>query len=411
MIYIKMIFVFVILTGYGITKAQNRQTLQDEKAGFMVQFKDEVCPYRVFGAFVMPEEEIPIETIFENRDQEFFIISSGGVLEQLEGNKWTWIAPDEKGVYPLTIFSENKSDSIQLNFIVKVPHQKINNKILNGYRIGSYAQSGNPMYKIPEGFIEVTRSNLNTKISPNFELKDFLCKQKSTFPKYIVLRERLVLKLEMMLEQLNKNGYKAESFAVMSGYRTPYYNKAIGNVKYSRHLYGDASDIYVDENNDNQMDDLNGDGENNVKALFSDHYSKIEQRKWVHLTAVFDGNSFRIYKNGILMNEKENVNIQINGTSNQINIGAIAGVARFVGNIDEVKIYSRALISEEVYANAKSISYTGNPVPPDNLKVNRFSNTEAIITWNDVSDLETKFQVERSNQRNNEFEVIGTIYR
>ena len=46
----------------------------------------------------------------------------------------------------------------------------------------------------------------------------------------------------------------------MSGYRTPAYNKAIGSSKYSRHMYGDAADIYVDDNHDGFLDDLNGDG-------------------------------------------------------------------------------------------------------------------------------------------------------
>jgi hypothetical protein len=48
----------------------------------------------------------------------------------------------------------------------------------------------------------------------------------------------------------------------MSGYRTPYYNRAIGNrTTYSRHLWGDAADIYIDEEpRDGRMDDLNEDG-------------------------------------------------------------------------------------------------------------------------------------------------------
>ena len=46
----------------------------------------------------------------------------------------------------------------------------------------------------------------------------------------------------------------------MSGYRTPTYNKRIGSSTHSRHMYGDAADIYVDTNKDGKMDDLNKDG-------------------------------------------------------------------------------------------------------------------------------------------------------
>jgi uncharacterized protein YcbK (DUF882 family) len=71
----------------------------------------------------------------------------------------------------------------------------------------------------------------------------------------------LLLKLELILEKVNEKGYRCDTFHIMSGYRTPYYNKAIGNVKYSRHIYGGAADIFIDENpKDNMMDDLNQDG-------------------------------------------------------------------------------------------------------------------------------------------------------
>ena len=50
----------------------------------------------------------------------------------------------------------------------------------------------------------------------------------------------------------------------MSGFRTPQYNAGGGNTggraSLSRHMYGDASDIFIDNDGDGQMDDLNHDG-------------------------------------------------------------------------------------------------------------------------------------------------------
>jgi uncharacterized protein YcbK (DUF882 family) len=46
----------------------------------------------------------------------------------------------------------------------------------------------------------------------------------------------------------------------MSAYRTPYYNHAIGDVKYSMHQFGGAADVYVDRDRKDRMDDLNHDG-------------------------------------------------------------------------------------------------------------------------------------------------------
>jgi uncharacterized protein YcbK (DUF882 family) len=52
--------------------------------------------------------------------------------------------------------------------------------------------------------------------------------------------------------------------SVMSGFRTPQYNQrgvgAGGRAQNSRHQYGDAADVFVDNNRDGQMDDLDGDG-------------------------------------------------------------------------------------------------------------------------------------------------------
>jgi uncharacterized protein YcbK (DUF882 family) len=48
-------------------------------------------------------------------------------------------------------------------------------------------------------------------------------------------------------------GFDVRTLRVMSGYRTPTYNKAIGNVAYSMHLWGAAADVFVET-------DFNGDG-------------------------------------------------------------------------------------------------------------------------------------------------------
>ena len=48
----------------------------------------------------------------------------------------------------------------------------------------------------------------------------------------------------MILQKVNERGYRCDTFHIMSGYRTPYYNGAIGNVRYSRHVWGGAADIF-----------------------------------------------------------------------------------------------------------------------------------------------------------------------
>ena len=76
----------------------------------------------------------------------------------------------------------------------------------------------------------------------------------------MLLKERLPLKLEAVLERVNALGFAVDTLHVMSAYRTPYYNHAIGDVKYSMHQWGSAADIYIDPLKQDRMADLNHDG-------------------------------------------------------------------------------------------------------------------------------------------------------
>ena len=143
-----------------------------------------------------------------------------------------------------------------------------------GGRIGSYrmgfwpaerGRSASTAYANPEGFIEVTPENADTHVSEHFRLRDFLTHdQQGVWPKYLVLRAPLVDKLELVISQLEARGTPVRHMSVMSGFRTPQYNahgvERGGRSKVSRHMYGDAADVFVDNDGDGRMDDLNHDG-------------------------------------------------------------------------------------------------------------------------------------------------------
>ena len=57
---------------------------------------------------------------------------------------------------------------------------------------------------------------------------------------------------------------------ILSYYRTPEYNHSIGGSTFSRHIYGDGIDWYIDEKPENEeMDDLNKDGKMNPEDALS----------------------------------------------------------------------------------------------------------------------------------------------
>jgi len=125
-------------------------------------------------------------------------------------------------------------------------------------------------YANPAGFIEVTQANADTKVSEHFKLRDFLTHdQPNQWPKYLVLQPKLLDKLELVLADLQSHGIDVSGVKVMSGFRSPQYNYTGGNTggraNLSRHMYGDASDIFIDSNGDGQMDDLNHDGKVSIE--------------------------------------------------------------------------------------------------------------------------------------------------
>ena len=139
---------------------------------------------------------------------------------------------------------------------------------LADYRIGFWPAekrgARSDAYNNPPGFIEVTPENQDTYVSEHFRLRDFLTHdQPGVWPKYLVLREDLVDKLELVISDLEAHGTPVRRMVVMSGFRTPQYNAQGvgrgGRAQDSRHQFGDAADVFVDNNGDGRMDDLNRD--------------------------------------------------------------------------------------------------------------------------------------------------------
>lgn len=153
---------------------------------------------------------------------------------------------------------------LTLTLMNVVPYERMRNGSLDGYRVGEYNAEplkGLEQYERPKGFIRLGKTNASLWVSDHYRLRDFQCKLDGA-TKFLVLRSEALLKLELLQHELATGfGLHFDRFTIMSGYRTPYYNAKIGNeTGYSRHLYGDAMDIYVDQNRDGKMDDINRDG-------------------------------------------------------------------------------------------------------------------------------------------------------
>jgi hypothetical protein len=239
------------------------------KPPFAVRYRNVVSPDRVRVLTVVPGENVTLEVAGIASGSGYVARPSAGRIASLGtmGGRWVWSAPLAPGLYPIQVVSPDGGDSVTLQAFVVVPLNGLQGEVLNGYRIGRYPEKprGASSYTLPVGFVEVTPENEDVFVSPHFRLKQFLCKQPAGSRRYVVLNERLLVTLEYVLERVRAAGYRATTFHVMSGYRTPAYNKAIGNVKFSQHQLGSAADIFIDENGDGRMDDLNGDGRSDIR--------------------------------------------------------------------------------------------------------------------------------------------------
>lgn len=135
-------------------------------------------PYATGATLVMPHEEITLATGLDT---------------------WTWEAPGETGRCPLEVRNPAGAPAVNSNAFVMVPSTQVRDGVLTHYRTGSYPKTPlkrNPAYEPPKGFIEVTGERQDTKVSPNFRIRQFLTKQTGGYPKYLVLDERLIFLLE-----------------------------------------------------------------------------------------------------------------------------------------------------------------------------------------------------------------------
>jgi len=242
--------------------------LAGPEVGFSVKFDgvEKATSLNRFFYMVLPGKSFEF-LVTSLKPEQITATCNYGELAVKGPGKWKYTAPEKSATGQLVITDVKTGEAMTVTLFILVPRTEKKGEYLNGYRIGNYPEEnfrGRKNYKKPEGFIEVTKDNKDIYITPHFQLKQFLCKQGSGWPEYMIINPNLLIKLEYIVSGLHEEGFPVKTLFIMSGYRTPYYNHAIGNVKYSRHIYGDASDIYVDENHDNVIDDLDKNGKHEL---------------------------------------------------------------------------------------------------------------------------------------------------
>ena len=109
---------------------------------------------------------------------------------------------------------------------------------------------------------------------------------------------------------------------------------------------------------------------------------------WSHLAATYDGSTLRLYVNGTFA-ASANVNGDIHPSPDPLYIGGTpAGAEWFVGQIDEVRIYNRALSEYELRTDMSTPvdPDTQPPTNPGGLTISGATQTQIELGWNPSSD-------------------------
>ncbi len=268
----KIILLILILVSAVFFTTLNTAAYSEEKVNFNIRYKDLEVSLNEFSLFLTPGEKIELKAFSENSQSRFSFVGVSGSFLYRNGNTLGWQAPDKPGHYKMSVKNINSqypNSTMKLNIFVLHPFKRQKAGYIGEFRLGSFpaipADKTN-YYKVPKGFLEIRESMLDISLSPHFKLSQFLTNQTDMTPQYIAIQESLILKLEKLLSEVNKRGIKAETFKIVSAFRTPYYNKKIGNnTDLSRHVFGDAADIYIDNSGNDWMDDLNNDGKVNIR--------------------------------------------------------------------------------------------------------------------------------------------------
>jgi hypothetical protein len=173
------------------------------------------------------------------------------------------IAPSQAGFYQLQLVRGNVRRPVDgLTLAVMVPFAEKEQGLLRGYRIGTYlAERISGKTPPPEGFLQISASDVNIPITKHLRVGDFLNHDdQAAWPKYAAVSPRLLDKLELVVAEIARWHGAGDSakvnldIDVHSGFRAPDHNRTVRRAATdSQHQYGDAADVVIDVNGDGKF--------------------------------------------------------------------------------------------------------------------------------------------------------------
>ncbi|MEM9547719.1 MAG: D-Ala-D-Ala carboxypeptidase family metallohydrolase [Bacteroidota bacterium] len=125
-------------------------------------------------------------------------------------------------------------------------------------RYKSYTKSDQQRYKKlleRQQYYEIGRKDFYRYIVDDFRIEDFLCKDQFYFEAlkdksktyYWLIDKEVLINLLRLQKELERKGCNKNGFTITNGHRHPRYNEKVGGAKLSRHIQGEAIDLYIQD--------------------------------------------------------------------------------------------------------------------------------------------------------------------
>lgn len=192
----------------------------------------------------------------------------------------SFVIPNTPGTYYIPLAVSSSGGNREFELCVVVPYQAAARRTTTGWDvtvdnqpIGSYrhpSRSGNAKvrnnpecYQPPVWWLRITETNASFEVAPGLTAGELVVASDDTGEKHIDLVPvcyPMWLAIGTLRKALEERGIPGRSCKLLSMFRAPTYNRGIGSNAFSRHVYGDAFDFFIDLEDNGMASDLNGDG-------------------------------------------------------------------------------------------------------------------------------------------------------